>query len=746
MIKTKIQKRLKGGGRESGVTQMQYTTPAEDLPHVVQRNYASQITPPYSSQFHADAGVKSTVACTNASPYQTGACTLQSDECSPVTYLTNNCDDQSRQVQKQKSSQSWYAQLSVEQKANYIQRQRIARQQKRSTTQSAVTCKEGSLTHSNGVYAYASPKCIDHHLQVTQQPCTRAIGSSYSGMAKDLTTESNKNGESSEHKRQRERERYSSMTAEQKDIWLQNNRDHKKLARTNKSPFINSPCTPVMQPEQSKNNRTDLGDTNIDEEFETTSIFEPFEQEAIFEDNLDTIQEEQTIHDDDEECRIFSGSGDVFDSYQVRSGVSSNQNDDPYDYVYHNLPTKHHVLKPVKDCVYCGAMRLQYEGPAFCCKKGKVKIVTPEVPQELRRLFTSQVDEDAKYFRKHIRYFNTHFSFTSLGVTLDKNVSNAARTGVYTFRAQGALYYKMDDMQWAVDMYIKMETMRLDFYSKPQNQKLIRADLYQGVVDVIDTGETRGSQVGKRIVLPRTFPGGDRDMQRRFLDAMTIVQRFGKPDYFITMTCNPHWEEITSRLEPGQTPQDRPDLVARVYMAKLRIETLDRSLQDIMGCDLPFGGKVVVFGGDFRQVLPVVTRGTRAQITDATLQRSYLWEKIRKIRLKCNMRAQTDQWFSSYLLRIGDGTEETIGGDYVRLPDDIVIPYSPTDEPVNKLIEEVFPSLHENAASGSYMSARAILSTKNEHVDNLNTKMIERCSTFSSSGPIMNLGAFQHID
>ena len=42
------------------------------------------------------------------------------------------------------------------------------------------------------------------------------------------------------------------------------------------------------------------------------------------------------------------------------------------------------------------------------------------------------------------------------------------------------------------------------------------------------------------------------------------------------------------------------------------VETLDRSLQDIMECGLPFGGKVMVFGGDFRQVLPVVTRGTRA--------------------------------------------------------------------------------------------------------------------------------------
>jgi len=33
--------------------------------------------------------------------------------------------------------------------------------------------------------------------------------------------------------------------------------------------------------------------------------------------------------------------------------------------------------------------------------------------------------------------------------------------------------------QWAVDMYIKIESMRLDWYSNPANQKLIRAELYQ---------------------------------------------------------------------------------------------------------------------------------------------------------------------------------------------------------------------------------------------------------------------------
>ena len=81
---------------------------------------------------------------------------------------------------------------------------------------------------------------------------------------------------------------------------------------------------------------------------------------------------------------------------------------------------------------------------------------------------------------------------------------------------------------------------------------------------------------------------------------------------------------------------------------------------------------------------------------------------------------------SNYLLRIGNGTEETIGDDYIHLPDDIVIGFTDTEVAVNKLIQDVFPSLVEHATSAAYMSSRAILSTKNEHVDRLNAMMIER--------------------
>jgi len=112
-------------------------------------------------------------------------------------------------------------------------------------------------------------------------------------------------------------------------------------------------------------------------------------------------------------------------------------------------------------------------------------------------------------------------------------------------------------------------------------------------------------------------------------------------------------------------------------------------------------------------VLPVVYRGTRAQITNATLLRSYLWDSVRRIRLTRNMRAQLDTWFSDYLLRIGNGTEETFAEDYVKLPDDIIIKWG-SPEPIGKrkgsiihhidrLIERVFPQLETYCISPVYM-------------------------------------------
>ncbi len=50
---------------------------------------------------------------------------------------------------------------------------------------------------------------------------------------------------------------------------------------------------------------------------------------------------------------------------------------------------------------------------------------------------------------------------------------------------------------------------------------------------------------------------------------MAIVRALGRPDYFITMTCNTKWDEITQVLKPGEAPNDRPDIISRVFRMKL---------------------------------------------------------------------------------------------------------------------------------------------------------------------------------
>ena len=80
-------------------------------------------------------------------------------------------------------------------------------------------------------------------------------------------------------------------------------------------------------------------------------------------------------------------------------------------------------------------------------------------------------------------------------------------------------------------------------------------------------------------------------------------------------------------------------------------------LQDITGNNECFGGKVMLLGGDFRQVLPVVPRATETVVIDTCLKRSILWQHFQQIKLTQNMRTnQGEQEFSKWLLELGNGT------------------------------------------------------------------------------------------
>ncbi|XP_021985882.1 ATP-dependent DNA helicase PIF1-like [Helianthus annuus] len=155
------------------------------------------------------------------------------------------------------------------------------------------------------------------------------------------------------------------------------------------------------------------------------------------------------------------------------------------------------------------------------------------------------------------------------------------------------------------------------------------------------------------------------------------------------------------------------------------IEAVDRTFQDIIGVNLPFGGKIMVMGGDFRQVLPVIKRGTRAQIVDSNLQMSPLWSLTKMMRLTINMSALKDRWFFEFLLRVGDGTEEPIEGNYIHIPDDMTIQCNTRANSIKELINAIFPSIEDNVYSSDYIISRAILSTKNESVDEINNQIID---------------------
>ncbi|CAH9105004.1 unnamed protein product [Cuscuta europaea] len=140
--------------------------------------------------------------------------------------------------------------------------------------------------------------------------------------------------------------------------------------------------------------------------------------------------------------------------------------------------------------------------------------------------------------------------------------------------------------QFIVDMYIKIETQRLDYFRIQQRD--IRTESMQGLMDSIAMGETSASNVGQRVILPPSFIGGPRDMRRRYMDAMALVQHYGKPDIFLTMTCNPNWPEIKNLLQHNDEAQNRPDLIARVFRAKIEELKVDLIKKKLLGAVIAY--------------------------------------------------------------------------------------------------------------------------------------------------------------
>lgn len=156
------------------------------------------------------------------------------------------------------------------------------------------------------------------------------------------------------------------------------------------------------------------------------------------------------------------------------------------------------------------------------------------------------------------------------------------------------------------------------------------------------------------------------------------------------------------------------------------VEALDTLLRDLCNPDVIFGGKIVLFGGDFRQTLPIVVRGSRSSTTGASLVSSTLWGYITKLKLVSNVRAKEDGPFGEFLLRIGEGREPNIFEDNVRIPSSMLIPFVDMTTSLDCLIKFVYPSFDNFSTDSCALVNRAILTPKNDGVADIKDMLIDR--------------------
>ncbi|XP_019087817.1 PREDICTED: ATP-dependent DNA helicase PIF2-like [Camelina sativa] len=174
-------------------------------------------------------------------------------------------------------------------------------------------------------------------------------------------------------------------------------------------------------------------------------------------------------------------------------------------------------------------------------------------------------------------------------------------------------------------------------------------------------------------------------------------------------------------------------------MSKFCFESLDKSFSDIIKNrdNKVFGEKGLVFGGDFRQVLPVINGAGRAEIVMSSLNASYLWDHCKVLKLTTNMRLLSDnigeneakdiQEFSDWLLAVGDGriNEPNDGEALIDIPEELLI--EEAENPKAAICKEIYgdPSVMHKENDPKFFQKRAILAPTNDDVNTINQFLVE---------------------
>ncbi|XP_031108389.1 ATP-dependent DNA helicase PIF1-like [Ipomoea triloba] len=173
-------------------------------------------------------------------------------------------------------------------------------------------------------------------------------------------------------------------------------------------------------------------------------------------------------------------------------------------------------------------------------------------------------------------------------------------------------------------------------------------------------------------------------------------------------------------------------------MHKHCFEALDKTMRDILrfsdslSCNKTFGGKTVVLGGDFRHILPVIPKGTRQDIVQASINSSYLWTNCQVLRLTKNLRLRSVtaegeieklDAFAKWIADLGDGK---LGGNTeddcnINIPSQFLL--QNRGDPIKQIVDETFPTFGTGVIDPEQLKSRAILAPTLDVVDQVNQYM-----------------------
>ena len=159
---------------------------------------------------------------------------------------------------------------------------------------------------------------------------------------------------------------------------------------------------------------------------------------------------------------------------------------------------------------------------------------------------------------------------------------------------------------------------------------------------------------------------------------------------------------------------------------RLAFEALDRTLKDLTGNSQLMGGTCILLCGDFRQILPVVQGGTRGNIVDSCIKKSFLWEHTVVKHLQTNTRVhrygnEAAGQFADQLLAIGNGKFPIkTNPDVIQLPQNMGTFVFNT----SKLISRVHPDLLSNFRNMIWLLEHCNLAPLNKTTHAINIALV----------------------